>query len=66
MVGEQRMPSKLQREVQREEMNCGPQSEVIVDGTPNMKIQPEKRTRAQSEARWRREVLLPASGLYDQ
>ena len=50
MVGERRMPSKLLREVQREETNCGPRSEVIVDGTPNLEIQPEKRTMAQSEA----------------
>ena len=35
---------------QREDINCAPQSEVILAGTPNRKIQPEIRALVQSAA----------------
>jgi hypothetical protein len=44
------MVRSLQRAAQRAEVNCGPLSLVIVDGTPNRFIQPAKRAAAQSAA----------------
>ena len=38
----------IQSESHREEVNCGPLSEMIVGGTPNRAIQFEKKTLAQS------------------
>ena len=40
---------RLEREVQREEVNCEPLSEVRVCGTPKREIQEERKTSAQEE-----------------
>ena len=44
------MFSKEYKTAQREEVNCDPQSEVILAGTPNLKIQQEIKALAQSSA----------------
>jgi hypothetical protein len=47
---EWRMDRRAQRADQREEVNCGPLSEVIHDGTPNRQTQPANNALAQSAA----------------
>jgi hypothetical protein len=44
------MDRRAQRADQRDEVNCGPLSEVIHDGTPNRQTQPENNALAQSAA----------------
>jgi hypothetical protein len=44
------MDRREQRAAQRDEVNCGPLSEVIHDGTPNRQTQPANSALAQSAA----------------
>ena len=44
------MFSKEHKTAHREEVNCSPQSEVILAGTPNLEIQVEIKALAQSSA----------------
>ena len=44
------MFNKEHKTAQREEVNCAPQSEVILAGTPNLEIQQEIKALAQSSA----------------